>query len=214
MLLPDLLPHLERVIYLDTDTVVLNPLTELWRSNLGEDVLGAVRDAVSPWAAGQFMTHWRDLDLSPETPYFNAGVLVIPLDSWRTHRLAAKLVNILRAKYLVHGDQDALNAGVQGRWLELPRRWNVQTMDWSGQTVGWALMRKEIEEALADPAIIHYTSPGKPWWQGCTHPRSDLWFESLDRKLLAGETLTWQAIPWRVAASRLKHASRVLVKGA
>ncbi len=214
MMLPDLLPDLDRVIYLDSDIVARSPLTELWRCELGEAVVGAVRDAVSPWAAGQFMTHWGDLGLAPETPYFNAGVLVIPLESWRKQEVAAAMLDILRTVDCVQADQDALNAVAQGRWHELPRRWNVQSMDWRGQTVGWALMRDEVEAALADPGIIHYTTPGKPWWQSSAHPMGDLWFKYLDQTPWSGWRPPNRDTAWRQAASRVKQASKVLLKGA
>ena len=211
--LPDLLTELDRTIYLDADIVVLESLSALWRCDLGEAVLGAVRDAVSPWAAGPIGTHWRDLGLAPDAPYFNAGVLLISLSAWRKEQVVQGAADILRAKALVYGDQDALNAVTQGRWQELPRRWNVQTMDWAGRTIGWALMREKIESALAEPAIIHYTTPGKPWWLGSPHPRADLWFEYLDRTAWAGWRPPARRTTWREAGSRVKHAGQTLLKG-
>ena len=211
--LPDLLPELDRVIYLDADIVVLESLSGLWRCDLGEAVLGAVRDAVSPWAAGPIGTHWRDLGLAPDSPYFNAGVLLVSLSAWRKEQVVQAAADILRAKALVYGDQDALNAVTQGCWRELPRRWNVQTMDLAGRTIGWALMRDKIESALAEPAIIHYTTPGKPWWIGSPHPHADLWFEHLDRTAWAGWRPQAKRTTWREAGSRLKHAGRTLLKG-
>lgn len=213
LMLPELLPGVDRTIYLDTDVVVLSPLTELWRVTLGEAILGAVRDAVSPWAAGPNSTHWRDLNLSPDTPYFNSGVLLIPLSKWREQQVGRAALDIVRMKALAHEDQDALNAVAQGQWIELPRRWNVQTMDCVGQTIGWALMREEIESALADPAIIHYTRPGRPWWPGCCHPRAEMWFQHLDRTSWAGWRPVETRTAWREAGSRLKKAGRALAKG-
>jgi lipopolysaccharide biosynthesis glycosyltransferase len=212
--LPDLLPELDRTIYLDADIVVLESLSALWRRDLGDAVLGAVRDAVSPWAAGPIGTHWRDLGLPPDAPYFNAGVLLISLSAWRKEQVVQAAADLLRAKALVYGDQDALNAVAQGCWHELPRRWNVQTMDWVGRTIGWALMRDKIESAVAEPAIIHYTTPGKPWWLGSPHPRADLWFEHLDRTAWAGWRPPTRRTIWRESGSRVKHASRTLMKGA
>jgi lipopolysaccharide biosynthesis glycosyltransferase len=213
MMLPDLLPDLDRIIYLDCDIVVCSPLTELWQCKMGDAIVGAVRDAVSPWAAGQFMTHWRDLGLPPDAPYFNSGVLIIPLSVWRKEGVAAAMLDLLRSVHCVQGDQDALNTIAHGHWHELSRRWNVQTMDWLGQTIGWVLMREEIEAALADPAIIHYTTPGKPWWLGSAHPRDDLWFEHLGFTPWPEWRPRTRRAPWREAGRRAKHASRMLVKG-
>ena len=211
--IPDLLPEVDRTIYLDSDIVVVRPLTELWKTDLGLNLLGAVRDSSFPWAAGPLGTHWRDLGLEPDTPYFNAGVLLIPLSRWRDEGVASAAVELVRTKKLAYGDQDALNAAVKGQWLELSRCWNVQTWDWSGRGTVWAIMRSEVESALADPAIVHYTSPGRPWWPGSPHPKADLWFEHLDRTPWPG----WRPPPrrpvWREAASRVKRAGRMLATG-
>lgn len=213
LMLPDVLPELDRTIYLDADIVVLRPLTELWRYDLRDTVLGAVRDASSPWAAGPIGTHWRELDLAPDTPYFNAGVLLIPLSVWRREGLAVAARDVLKTKNLLYGDQDALNAVAKGRWLELPRSWNVQTWDWGGQGTVWAIMRDQVESALAEPAIIHYTSPGRPWWPGSPHPKADLWFHYLDQTPWSGWRPPAKRPVWREAASRTKRAGRMLMKG-
>jgi lipopolysaccharide biosynthesis glycosyltransferase len=213
LLIPDLLPDVDRTIYLDSDIVVVGALTELWHCDLGEELVGAVRDSSLPWAAGPLGTHWRDLGLAPETPYFNAGVLLIPLSNWRKEGIAAAALDMVRNKDLVYGDQDALNGAVQGRWLELARRWNVQTWDWVGKGTIWAIMRQELEDALIDPAIIHFTSPGRPWWPGSPHPKSALWFEYLDRTPWSGWRPPTRQPIWREAGSRARRACRVIVRG-
>jgi lipopolysaccharide biosynthesis glycosyltransferase len=214
LILPRLLPGVDRTIYLDSDIVVLRPLTELWEQDLGDALVGAVRDASMPWAAGPIGTHWRDLGLPPETPYFNAGVLLVPLATWRSQDLTSAALELLRHKRLQYADQDALNGVIAGRWLELPRRWNLQTFDWDGQGFAWATARAEVESALADPAIIHYTSPGRPWWSGSPHPKADLWFEYLDQTPWSGWRPAAKRTRWREAAFRAKRAGRILLNGA
>jgi lipopolysaccharide biosynthesis glycosyltransferase len=213
LMLPDVLPDHDRTIYLDSDIVVTRPLFELWRRDLRTNLLGAVRDGSCPWAAGPIGTHWRDLGLEPDTPYFNAGVLIIPLSTWRREKVADAALEGLRARDFVYGDQDALNAAVGGHWLELSHRWNLQTSDWTGQSAAWALERADIESALAEPGIIHYTQPGRPWWPGSPHPKSDLWFRYLDQTPWAGWRPPARRPAWREAASRMKRAGRVLVTG-
>jgi lipopolysaccharide biosynthesis glycosyltransferase len=183
LLLPQLLPELDRTIYLDADTVVLEPLTPLWEMELGDHAVAAARDAGVPWAAG---TNWRDLGIPPETPYFNGGLLVIPLDLWRREQIAEAATELLRRAAPRWADQCALNCVTAGRWLEIPKRWNLQTSDIEGRGAAWALWRAQVEEAVADPAVIHYSEPAKPWSRGAPHPRSDLWFEFLDRTSWAG----------------------------
>src|SRR3712207_2732957 len=76
LMLGELLPEdLRRVVYLDADVLVEDDLAKLWRSDLGGDTVGAVRDAFAPWAAGAYGAQWRPLGLDPTSRYFNSGVL-------------------------------------------------------------------------------------------------------------------------------------------
>ena len=60
---------LDRVIYLDADTIVLTSLRDLWEESLGTSPVAAVRDIGFPYFAG--VLPWRALGLPPGAPYFN-----------------------------------------------------------------------------------------------------------------------------------------------
>jgi lipopolysaccharide biosynthesis glycosyltransferase len=213
ILLPELLPaRRTHTIYLDADTVVLRPLTGLWQTDLGDALVGAVRDAGVPFPAGPFGTDWRDMRMPPDGAYFNAGVLKVPLDRWRDERVAEQALTALRRAPLRWGDQDALNVVAQGRWQEVPRRWNVQTDDAQERSLSWALWRDDVEAAVSDPAVVHYTGTAKPWAGGADHPFGAEWFDTLSRTSWAG----WQpARPSTAvrAGRRLRRAANVLIHG-
>lgn len=204
LLLGEILPaSVHRLIYLDADTVVKRPLSELYEIELAENVLGAVRDAGTPWAAGPIGPAWRELGMSPSSPYFNAGVLVIDLDSWREQRVGGRCLELLKKIQPRWGDQDALNAVLEGRWHELPRRWNVQAPDVMGDSTSWALWRTDVEDAVTEPAVVHYSGRMKPWiYTTIKHPRNDEWFMFLDRTSWAG----WR--PLQPRQNRLKGLAR------
>jgi lipopolysaccharide biosynthesis glycosyltransferase len=213
LLIPGVMPEVERTIYLDSDIIVLRPLTGLWECDLKQSLVGAVRDATKPWAAGPVGETFRDLGLEPDTPYFNAGVLLVPVDAWRREGVAKAAIDLVREKKFTWADQDGLNAVIQGRWHELPRCWNVQSADYLSLGTVWATMREQVEAALADPAIIHYTSPGKPWWPGSAHPMADRWFEQLDQTPWPGLRRPAKRPAAREAASRVMRAGRILLQG-
>ena len=178
LLMPDLVPLTRtRTIYLDADTLVVAPLDALWGVDLNSNVVGAVRDGGSPFAAG---TNWQEIELDPSLDYFNAGVLVIPLDRWRSERLGNKSLELLRAHRMNFVDQDALNFLAEGRWLELSRRWNLQTADLSMTSTSWALWREDVDLAINQPGIIHFTRD-KPWDSRSTHPYAGQWRDTLAR---------------------------------
>ncbi len=207
LLLPRILPSHDRVLYLDSDIVVTESLRPLWELDLENELLAAVRDAGAPFPVGPLGTDWRELGLAPDTPYFNTGMLLIKLESWRSQEVTERALDLLRHAKPVWGDQDGLNSVLRGHWVELPRRWNLQTPDAKGEGLAWALWRDDVERALDDPAIIHFTERDKPWHPGCSHPLSSRWYETLDES-------EWRG--WRPRASRSLHrrvAARVRSAG-
>lgn len=185
LLLGEILPsEITRILYLDADTITHSSLAPAYSTDLNGAVIGAVRDAGGPWAAGRLM--WRRLGVSPSSPYFNAGVLLIDLDHWRAEAVGEKCLDFLRREKTRWGDQDALNVILEGRWLELARRWNLQTSDVGDYSFAWAHWPQDIEDALRAPSVVHFTEPNKPWIAGCRHPLVAQWFEALDRTAWSG----------------------------
>jgi lipopolysaccharide biosynthesis glycosyltransferase len=87
LVLASLLPQdLTRVLYLDADTIVRKSLWPLWGERTAEHaVIRAVQDFGSP--AGdhfrrdaRFVEAWAGSDYS----YFNAGMMIVELEAWRT----------------------------------------------------------------------------------------------------------------------------------
>ena len=208
--LPELVaPSLERVIFLDADTVVCGSLRPLWEMDLAGHLLAAVRDSGAPFAAGPHGTDWKRLGLEPSEPYFNAGLLVIGLQAWRSAAVSSAVLEVLREFSTPWGDQCGLNAVLHGRWKELPRRWNVQTSDAEERSLAWALWPDDVRQALSDPAVIHYTERDKPWDPGTHHPLAGRWYEALDQTAWSGWRPARRPL-YRRVMSRTTRALRVL----
>lgn len=182
LLLDELLPpDVDRVLYLDADTVVEDSLREVFDTDLGGAVLAAVRDANTPWAASMNGSPWRLLGLEPSALYFNSGVMLIDRLAWRRAAVGEQCIELLRKEQLRWGDQDALNGVVRDRWVELGLRWNVQTCEYRGDCAGWALWPAEVEAAVERPGVIHYTETQKPWHFGSDHAAAGRWYGWLDK---------------------------------
>jgi lipopolysaccharide biosynthesis glycosyltransferase len=147
LLAPRILPvEVDKILYLDSDIIVRRSLTELWKSDLSDHALAAVEnqgDAVEK-AVG-----WRPVG----TRYFNAGVLLINLKFWRQNSVSERAIAFIRnnPEKVTYWDQDALNAILVDRWIELPAYWNSQGIG-------------------KDPAIVHFTGGEKPWHWSLEHP--------------------------------------------
>lgn len=159
LLLPELLPDVERVLYLDADLLVRRSLTPLYDMPLDGHPVAAVMDA------------WPDKDCRrigiPEAwGYFNAGVLLMDLRACRAAGVAELALEHLARhrntpERCLYADQDGLNAGVQGAWLHLPETWNFY-MCYADRDP--ARLPPDLYQQLrAGPAIVHFAARKKPW---------------------------------------------------
>jgi lipopolysaccharide biosynthesis glycosyltransferase len=175
--IPDLLPAVDRLLFLDADTVVLDGLRPLWETDLRTNYVGAVSNVFQP-------DHlYRPAELGFDRPqeYFNAGVLLMDLGSLRHDGCVASMVAYGRrfAENLTFRDQDVLNVVLQGRRLPLHPRWNcmnsVMHFPWSSYVFGVTA----TEEARASPAIRHFEGPtiNKPWHLLSEAPLRHRYFE-------------------------------------
>ena len=164
-----------RVLYLDSDLIVLRDVRELWSTDLGGSPIAAVTD--HDVDAPTFRKRWG----LPENAlgYFNAGVLFIDLNRVRAERLFTAALDFVEQKEPGLGDQDALNWALWGRWHPLPMRWNLQ------RDVVYAAVSPtappELRRGVQDPIIVHYTGAHKPWLPEAYHPWAWLYWDNLSR---------------------------------
>ena len=86
LLLDQLLPsELNKILYLDGDTINISSLTKLWNLDMGNCVLGACIEATIN------QTYRENLGMK-NLPYVNAGVLLINLKKWRDEKIGAKIL--------------------------------------------------------------------------------------------------------------------------
>ena len=118
LLMAHFLPNeIERVIYLDGDTIVLGDIALLWNQDLKGCVVGMVPEpTVGP-------SRLNDLDLNG-CLYHNAGVLLVDLKQWRSTCCEDQLLDYCerRSGRLFANDQDALNAVLKDKICSLSPR--------------------------------------------------------------------------------------------
>lgn len=155
MFIADKFPEYDKVLYLDSDTIILKDISELYFTDLGEAYVGAARDQV----IGQteiFREYAKKVLGIDHDHYFNAGVMLISCDNFRKRKILNRFVNLLNTYvFVVAQDQDYLNVLCKDRVCWLEPRWNVETYG-------------ELPCAEEDMAIVHYNLANKPWhYQDC-----------------------------------------------
>ena len=85
--------------------------------------------------------------------YFNAGVMIVNLEQWKTNNLSKKAIEL--AETLKHKakfwDQDILNSLIDGNYFPISKNLNFKTVG-----VG-------ENRLLNDTIFVHYSGKSKPW---------------------------------------------------
>ena len=160
LLLPELLPELDRILYLDCDIIVRQDLARLWReTDLGDNYLGVVFEAPIEGQSERF----RALGCDPDR-YFNSGFLLMNLAQMRAEKVSEKLLEACRVPYLEFPDQDALNQVCQGRVLPLSPLYNsIRTFFIPKYKPAFVRQYgEELWDRVQREGTVHYTG-GKPW---------------------------------------------------
>ena len=175
--LPELVPSLDRVLYLDLDVIVLDALEPLWRIELGEHYLAAVTNVFMEGHGGRGAM----LGLESDEVYFNSGVLLMHLAAWRRDDCTTAILDYARehAGRLGWADQDTMNVLLGHRRLPLHPRWNCMNSVLEFPAAVDVFGREAVEEARRNPAIRHFEGPSinKPWHYLCDHSMRELYLE-------------------------------------
>jgi lipopolysaccharide biosynthesis glycosyltransferase len=151
------LPEASRAILLDSDVLVRTGIGRLWDTPLGGALAGAAVDPFVPMVSSRDgLVGHAELGLPPDTPYLNAGVMLVDLELWREHNVGPRALAWVHQNWRATRwyDQDALNAVLSGRWSPLDARWQVQPRLASLQLTA---------DAVGDAWIIHFSGRLKPW---------------------------------------------------
>jgi lipopolysaccharide biosynthesis glycosyltransferase len=209
MLLPDVLPDLARVIYLDADTLTVCAIDELWTLPLADAPVAAVSNVTEP----AMHAHVASLGVGEPGAYFNAGVLVVNLARWREEKATEAILDFVARHEgaLPWFDQDAMNAVFAHRWKHLHPRWNAMNSLWTWPEYAAGVFGEDIvDDARSRPRVLHFEGPSilKPWHYLCDHPWRSSYRSTLAQTPWAGVSLTERTLATRVIA-RLPRRRRI-----
>ena len=148
LFIPWIIPQeIQKIIYLDCDLIVLKDISSLYKINLQGKSMAAVEDVKSQ----EIIRIYFYPNLKK---YFNAGVLLINLDSWRKKNITQKAIGFINQHHhnLTTADQDVLNCLLNNDWLEIPRIYNL---DPKHSTINSLPTKNTV--------ILHYSDTIKPW---------------------------------------------------
>lgn len=198
----------EKIIYMDCDTIYINDIGELYNTPIQDDyIFAAVRDI---WPA----SYNEAIGLSKKDLYFQSGIMLIDLKKWRNENCEKSLLKAAgQAKhyYFMH-DQDLINICFHGRiqtlspkygMIYLLRHYSAKECLWfSDKDKEHYYSISEINNAKSDIHVIHYAGDyyGRPWVfpEACKDNKEWLKYYMLT--------------PWKTNAVGNRHSCKELLK--
>jgi lipopolysaccharide biosynthesis glycosyltransferase len=190
----------DRIVYLDVDTLCRMDVTEFLSLDLGGHPAGLV--AESTLAATLDLSLRSLLPEGGETPCFNAGVMVVDRKEWMRKRVTERCFEFLANHRPQYWDQTTLNYVLYGDWQALDNRFNFI----SNWRKNWKYLKSED---ATEGKLIHFLDNPKPWDFGAemVHPHYHLWRFVLDK------TAMREYRSWRPSAGRSCPRTRKALQG-
>ena len=170
--LPELCSDLDKILYLDCDTLVPGDLSELFSIDLDGKYLAGVKDV---WNVDKYC---KRLDIDSGV-YINAGMILFNTEYCRTNKFFNQITAYVKknAKIIEMADQDVINKVADVNKVVLHPKFNFMDTWWRGGYYEfWGEEEQEYLEAKENPVIVHLTGP-KPAFKGCKNKFRDTWWK-------------------------------------
>lgn len=165
--LADLLePCVRRVIYLDSDLVVVDDISKLWSTSLGSRTIGAPEYCHANFTKYFTSSFWSEKrysgTFSRRRPcYFNTGVMVIDLVKWRRFGYTKRIerwMEIQKSDRIYElGSLPPFLLVFAGHVAPIEHRWNQHGL-------GGDNVRGSCRDLHPGPvSLLHWSGSGKPW---------------------------------------------------
>lgn len=180
-ILPD---YIEKVLYLDCDTLCNGNLTEFYNTKLDNYIGAGVIDCLSE-------KYYNLFGMNKSSYYCNSGIMLFDLKKWRKENIEKKVIEFVQANkgYIFFMEQSVMNIILQDRIKIVHPRFNTYTLMIAFTYKNLQQLRnceryytkQEIDEAVKNPIMIHLTNcfyiKGRPWIKNSKHPFTPLFMK-------------------------------------
>lgn len=222
LLLPEILPDYDKVLYLDSDLVVNADIAELYNTNIDKYLLAACHDADTAGLYNGFEPKKKNymdniLKIAKPYDYFQAGVILFNLAEFRKQLKTDETLKFAASYEWELLDQDVLNYLAQEKVKFVDMAWNVM-YDWNYIRIKKIVSRApkylqdEYMTAHANPKIIHYAGPDKPWNNPLADYAEAFWKYAKDSGYYEAIIYRNTQVPPRVGIKgRTKHIAKLML---
>lgn len=154
LLIPEIFPDIDKILYLDCDLVVVSDIFNLFRIYLKDSSTGMFEDFNK-------CTFNTKLKMNNKSIYYNAGMILLNSKAWREQNISKNFFDfaIKNKDNINFPIQDTLNPLLEGKVFTIDKLWNSQVFyDQNTKEVIYNFDLKKDK-----PKIIHYIGNIKPW---------------------------------------------------
>lgn len=180
-ILPD---SVHKILFIDSDTVVVDSLNEIMNIDMKGYMIGAVRD-------GLCQCYKEALGFPYNDSWFNMGVMLVDVDEWKAKNAQQKIIEQLnKRKAYIAVDQDLLNITQHGNIMTLHPKYNAtphhsvyneKSFRKAFPQGGFYESFEIMEEAEKHPVIRHFERfvGESAWNKNSVHPYAKLFDQYL-----------------------------------
>lgn len=170
------LKDVNRLLYLDCDTVVLSNIESLFSDKYSSFPIYGAKDFIGDY-------YKKLIGMSKNSVNINGGVILFNLNLYKELNPDDKIISFLKdyGKRISYADQDVLNGTFWREFGFLDAKYDVMSimkcfsyseiLKLKHPTACYT--KKEVDEASHSPCIIHYTGNyrfKRPWFHNSNHP--------------------------------------------
>lgn len=199
LFIPLIMKNFSKAIYLDCDTIVMHDVSEMYKVDLNNHYIGAVKDYGMSTIASKkdrdknFFDFYNNFcGIYDFKSFFNAGILLLNIEKILRDNIFDQFLKTVEKlnqfkNYKFYADQEVLNTVFKDKVL-LDESWNVQVNNAN------FLELLSIAPGIDKCNIIHYIGILKPWKSDCPNScYKELWWKYA-RKTPCYEDLLYQYI--------------------
>lgn len=183
LFLQEFIPEeVNRILYVDDDTLILGDLSRLFEMDMGDSPLAITKDS-DPLP---FINQTEEERLRCR---YNCGVMLIDMCNWRNNNCQHDIEEYMRNNNNYWHDQDILNRMYYEQIIALPCEYNVQPLLYKFKTSQYFNVfhqrdyysREEVEYAKNNVIIAHFFHwcGESAWNKGTLHPYRKLFRQYL-----------------------------------
>lgn len=157
--------NLDRILYLDSDTLVINKLNELYNMDFEENYF------IATTHIKKILHKFNEirLGMDKDEPYINTGVLLMNLNELRNIKIEKEVINFIQKneRKLMLPDQDIISS-IYGNKIKLidDLKYNLGDRNLNNYNLNNPKNKIGIKWIRKNTVIIHYFGRNKPWNSG------------------------------------------------